>query len=635
MGDFGLLSILHRLAAACLTVMFLALPSAVSARCVGSDIPIVIRAELMTGRDPEAAVGWIDKAIARTDPADRRTIANLFLVKTIAYSMSGQDVWPTVQEAMRIAGPLPQDDPINLFLQLSKVARIDSEADRNRLLGAVAKQVAALPAGQTRSCLDTDIAYWHTTADNLGTAFKFASKAYRDLDTDRNNRARAETASLLAYIVAQGGQFDYAKQLHSEALSFFQVNNLYDLSANEYGVRGDCELAMGDWKSALEDYNASLAQALSYGNGYAVAYAEVGVCKALLAGNLVERAAPSCNAAYITLNKPRESMALAAGEAKASLLLRQNRPQAAVSLLDAAIAQRSEDAPAEIRADAFRTRAAALSVLGRDAPAYEDMVRADTIIEDLHDREKRQATAIAQARFQTEELRSDFVREQQANEASKRITLVILICAIAVLLLLGLFVLILLDHRRKLRKLATTDPLTNLSNRRATLAKADMALRDAGKTKPRATIALLDIDRFKRCNDTYGHDAGDEVLREFAAIVDAHMRDQDIVGRWGGEEFIIIFPHTNAQEAAKAVNRIRVAAEQKTFDFAPSYTLCFSAGLAEFEEAGGDLRKIIKLADRRLYAAKMAGRNRTSCKGEGIDVLASFGQNEPQSRMLS
>ena len=633
MGEFGLVNMPHRLAAACLALILLALPSAVSARCLGSDIPIVIRAELMTGRDPEAAVGWIDKAIARTDPADRRTLANLYLVKTIAYSMSGQDNWPTVQKAMRIAAPLPKDDPINLALQLSKVSRVESESERSRLLGGVTKQITALPAGQSRSCLMSGVAYLHIVQDNLGEGFKFASQAYRDADS--NSRARAEAASLLAYVVSEGGQFAYAKQLHSEALSFFRVNNLHDLAANEYSIRGGCELAMGDWKGALEDYNASLTQALSYGNGYAAAYAEVGICKALLAGNMVERAAPSCNAAYTALNKPRETMALAAGEAKASLLLRQDNPAAAVSLLNAAISQRSGNASAEIRADAFRTRAAALSALGNNSAAYRDMARADTISEDFHDREKRQATAIAQARFQTEQLRTDLIRQQEASEASKRITLVILICTIAVLLMLGLFVLILLDHRRKLRKLAMTDPLTSLSNRRATLAKADMALREAGNTKPRATIALLDIDRFKRCNDTYGHDAGDEVLREFAVIVDAHMRDHDIVGRWGGEEFIIIFPRTNAQEAATAVERIRKAAEQKTFDFAPSYTLCFSAGLAEFEEAGGDLRKIIKLADRRLYAAKMAGRNRTSCKGEGIDVLASLGQNEPQSRMLS
>ena len=161
------------------------------------------------------------------------------------------------------------------------------------------------------------------------------------------------------------------------------------------------------------------------------------------------------------------------------------------------------------------------------------------------------------------------------------------------------------------------------------------ALRDAGANTPPATIALLDIDHFKRCNDTYGHDAGDEVLREFARIINDEMRTEDIVGRWGGEEFLVIFPRTHADEAAAAIQRIRSAAGRETFAFAPDYALQFSAGIAELDETERDLREFIKLADRRLYAAKAEGRNRTSAEGCGIDVLASLRRSEPDRRSLS
>ena len=621
---------------ALLALTMLATPSVLSARCVGADIPIVAQAELETGRDPANAVGWINNAIAITGPAERRTIASLYLVQSIAYSMSGQDSSPAIEAATKIAASFTTDDPIRLFLKLTPISRIKDELKRTRIVDEVASVQSRLPDGsEIKTCLGVDIAYWKSYDEAFHEAFEFASHAYRNLHDKRNTRARAEAASILAYIVAEGHQFDYSEQLQSEALSFFTAKELYDLAANEYVVRGGSRLEMGDWQRALLDYELSKKQALNYGNDYAVAYAQLGICKASLEGDLIEQAEPACNEAYATLNKPWERMALVANDAKASLLLSQNRPEAAVLVLSNALAKFSSDAASGERSDAYRTRAAAFSALGRDEEAYSDLVAATRIAEKLYKREQNNATIIAQARFQTEELQNDLALEQEASEASKRIALLILICTVTVLLLLGLFVLTLLDHRRKFRKLAMIDPLTNLSNRRATLNKAKAALRDAGANTPPATIALLDIDHFKRCNDTYGHDAGDEVLREFARIINEEMRTEDIVGRWGGEEFLVIFPRTHADEAAAAIQRIRSAAGRETFAFAPDYALQFSAGIAELDETERDLREFIKLADRRLYAAKAEGRNRTSAEGCGIDVLASLRRSEPDRRSLS
>lgn len=611
-------------------------PSIVSARCVGADIPVVAQAELETGRDPANAVGWINNAIALTDPAQRRTIANLYLVQSIAYSMSGQRTAPAFDAANRISAFFPDNDPIKLFLDFAEVDEIDDKEARSRKLDAIAEARQALPASMgQKTCLGVDLAYYASMDDKWREAFEFARQAYRDRDADRQSRPRAEAASLLAFILSEGHQSQYAKQLHSEALSFFVAENLYDLAANEYVNRGYINLKLGRWMTALADFDASIEKARSYGNDYAVAYAELGACQAALAGDLTERAQSSCNVAFAALNGPREPMALVANTAKASLLLRQNKPADAVSLLNTAIAERAERATAEERAAAYEARSEALNALGRYDEAYQDLARATDINEDLYERKQNNATVIAQARFQTEELQNDLAREHQANEARKRIALLISICTITVLLLLGLFVLTLLDHRRKFHKLAMIDPLTNLSNRRATLNQAKAALHDARANNPPATIALLDIDHFKRCNDKYGHDAGDEVLREFARMINEEMRTEDIVGRWGGEEFLVIFPRTCADEAAEAIERIRSAAERETFAFAPDYVLHFSAGIAELDETESDLREFIKLADRRLYAAKAEGRNRTLSEGCGIDVLASLRRAETDRRSLS
>ena len=174
----------------------------------------------------------------------------------------------------------------------------------------------------------------------------------------------------------------------------------------------------------------------------------------------------------------------------------------------------------------------------------------------------------------------------------------------------------LLRHRRRFRRLAMTDPLTGLGNRRATLEKMDQALRNVGPTQPRASFVLLDIDHFKWWNDTFDHDAGDRILNDFARVVERSVRPTDIVGRWGGEEFLVVLPATGLEEARQIIERVRTEAAQEVFDFAPGYRVRFSAGIAMPGETGGLTDACIRLADRRLYAAKAKGRNRTCIEGK-------------------
>ena len=192
--------------------------------------------------------------------------------------------------------------------------------------------------------------------------------------------------------------------------------------------------------------------------------------------------------------------------------------------------------------------------------------------------------------------------------------------AVTTLALLGTLIFFLLRHRRRFRRLAMTDPLTGLGNRRATLEKMDQALRNVGATQPRASFVLLDIDHFKWWNDTFGHDAGDRILNDFARVVERCLRPTDIVGRWGGEEFLVVLPATGLEEARLIIERVRTEAAQEVFDFAPGYRVRFSAGIAMPGETGGLTDACIRLADRRLYAAKAKGRNRTCIEGEEMPV---------------
>jgi diguanylate cyclase len=156
-----------------------------------------------------------------------------------------------------------------------------------------------------------------------------------------------------------------------------------------------------------------------------------------------------------------------------------------------------------------------------------------------------------------------------------------------------------------------TDLLTGLPNRRHILEQLDGALAGHEATDAGFCIAVIDIDHFKAVNDTHGHDAGDAVLRHFAETCRERVRAQDVLGRMGGEEFLLILPGAGFNEAFRIIDRIRDGFPSAKWDGGGTdlpYT--FSAGITEFL-AGDDRSSILRRADSALYAAKGEGRNCT------------------------
>ena len=119
---------------------------------------------------------------------------------------------------------------------------------------------------------------------------------------------------------------------------------------------------------------------------------------------------------------------------------------------------------------------------------------------------------------------------------------------------------------------------------------------------------MMDIDHFKKVNDTYGHEFGDYVLKEFANVVKQNIRNSDIFARIGGEEFILILPHTSYESALKVAEKLRKAIEKHDFK---GKKITASFGVSEFE---GDLQMAIEIADEALYEAKRNGRNQVKGK---------------------
>ncbi|MFA4135858.1 MULTISPECIES: diguanylate cyclase [unclassified Brevibacillus] len=152
---------------------------------------------------------------------------------------------------------------------------------------------------------------------------------------------------------------------------------------------------------------------------------------------------------------------------------------------------------------------------------------------------------------------------------------------------------------------ARTDPLTGLTNRRT----LEETMQKWMAEQIPFSIMMMDLDRFKAINDTYGHQAGDEVLRHFAKIISSSLRPEDVSCRFGGEEFVVLVSHTGLEEAYQVAERIRRALETRTNPIGQRLTV--SQGIAHYPSHAVSPEGLLHVADEAMYKAKRAGRNQT------------------------
>ncbi len=187
------------------------------------------------------------------------------------------------------------------------------------------------------------------------------------------------------------------------------------------------------------------------------------------------------------------------------------------------------------------------------------------------------------------------------------------------------------ENQATLEQLATTDSLTGLANRKQTMA--DLATNFANYRRYRAefSILMIDIDYFKTVNDTHGHLAGDAILIQIARILKETLRIVDSAGRYGGEEFLVILGKTDIHEGLQTAERIRQAVDQHSFTWQEvSLHITISVGLTGVAAEDKDGISLIGRADKALYEAKAAGRNRVVLASDNASMSSHVGQEEPE-----
>jgi two-component system cell cycle response regulator len=182
---------------------------------------------------------------------------------------------------------------------------------------------------------------------------------------------------------------------------------------------------------------------------------------------------------------------------------------------------------------------------------------------------------------------------------------------------------IILDQNVELERLSVTDPLTGLLNRSGFLKVLESRVREASRYGTPLALVMVDIDHFKLINDRYGHARGDSVLKSFTALVRRHLRGEDVISRWGGEEFLILLPHQDATGGVTSAEKLRKATEQGEFASVEHLTASFGVAAYLPDE---EMDAWIARADHALYAAKNSGRNR---------VVSADAASEPRGPQAS
>lgn len=300
--------------------------------------------------------------------------------------------------------------------------------------------------------------------------------------------------------------------------------------------------------------------------------------------------------------------------ARAAALAELERKRESLDALHAAEAIASKTESAWIKANALSSAAETYARLGEYERAFKAMRELRDADQALarESREKDEKEIKARFDIKQKEGENELLRARQKENDARRLVLVLTISLL--LMLLGSLSWYIWRQRlqsRRFADLALRDDLTGLPNRRAIIEFARSQFQHATTHKQKLAIALIDIDHFKSINDQFGHAVGDRVLTAFAALCQRQLRSNDRLGRYGGEEFMLVMPGSDIAQAPQVFTRLRLATRQLSVEgLQTGRQLTFSMGAAELSAPADDLDAVIKRADEALYRAKQGGRDR-------------------------
>jgi len=608
------------------------------AACVGEGPADLAQLEATGFRNPPEAIRLARRQLAAPATlSDPLRVATLHAIISEASRQTGQstgalDAARQGLAALADAEATPLRVRLRIALALALQGNKQTDTGIIELDGALAMTE---PRSKAAACVLKDRGWLHFDRSNIEQALLDLTQAYELLRVHDDPPQRMITAGRLATAYATAREFDPAIRLLDETIAYFGATGARSRLPTAYDRLGRAWWQAGQLERAEEAFEQMRFRALDLGDGVAAAYADIRLCGLHIDAGVAEVATRHCSDAQRSLANQRdfdaeEGRLLNAYRGRLALLTGQ--PQQAVRLLEASLGGNPAELSRDLRAQFLRWRADAYGAVGRHAAATADLQEYIERARTLNANQTASQIALLRVRFATdrevervEQLaransaqQAEVVRERQRLEREQQLRrLVTAIAVIAVLLIAALGWLLRrnLSFRRQLQQLADRDDLTALPNRRRILEITAKALRTAAVSGRPLAIALVDLDHFKAINDRHGHATGDAVLRRFAAIATANLRVGDAIGRYGGEEFLVVLPDTDIVAARSVIEGLRDALRALTGVEAPAagqvgLSVTVSAGLAASRSQDAGAEDLIRRADLALYRAKETGRDR-------------------------
>jgi diguanylate cyclase (GGDEF)-like protein len=601
------------------------LPVSAFGWCLADREPEVRRLQELVGRDAKAAVSQTQEQIAAMQsagagPAGIERLASLYGVLAEAQGVLEFDAEARATAAKGLALVPDPRDPVHVELLLGYLASVyDAAGIAAVLKTADHERSLQRPNSAADICLLIGRGLLEHRLDREDLAVATLVQAY---DASQGNAAvevHIAAAEKLSLVMRSMGDYSQALSLNQEKIDWDTANEaLTSLSLSRF-MRGQILMKMGENREAIAEFAKARALSVSLNDSQAIAFADMATCEAHIELGELETAQGKCDDALRlfgdSLLSVKETRLL-----QARIDLGLGRPAEALATLNGVLDHSGGDLPPRQVAAIYEWRARANAALHKYGQAYEDLQEYLDRYTAANDSASVKQAGALRARFAIDrevERNTSLKRELDSSRQKTKLqgeelrwNAVLAVLGTAVITLLGYFLFANLRYRAQLVLLANQDPLTGLPNRRRTAELAVAALESATAAAAPLTIAVIDMDHFKSINDRCGHGAGDEVLKEFARASREALRSTDILGRWGGEEFLLVMPDTPIDVAHASLERLRT----RIFGIRLPATgnglkVSLSAGLAFREESTRSLEDLIARADAALYIAKNEGRD--------------------------
>jgi len=603
------------------------------ASCFKSTDPAIRELQNLVDRDATKALQQVRErmdALALSGHAGAGLLAPLYAVQARAYGILELDAEARTAATKGLELAKLSGDPVHVELLSAYAENVYDAAGMAAAIKSVeAARAAQTPGSLAGTCLLITQGLVEYRQDRPDLAIASLTQAYRAATRSGYAEPRIMAAEVLSNVMRITGDYVQALALNQEVIDWdTRRGATLSLSVSRF-LRGKILNLMGRFDAAIEEFSQARSLSVQVDDTQGIAYADLFVCSARIELGQFDLAQSTCDDALRVFSASNSADQMKeTGGLLARIDLAQGRARDALNKLNEVLDRGGADLLPSRVAALYQTRSRANAALHNYRDAYADLAEYARRYAAANDAEQAKTAAAMRARFETDreiernallvrELR--VAREQaQRQELQLRWDAVAVACGVAVIALLIYFLVANRRYRQQLVKLASQDGLTGLPNRRRTAELASAALAEANAAQQPLTIAIIDMDHFKIINDRCGHATGDFVLTEFARVGREALRATDVLGRWGGEEFLLIMPETTLEVALANLERMRTLVFGiRLPSSGAGLRVSVSAGLSTSTRHGRSLDEMIARADAALYVAKNEGRDLVRVADDG------------------